>query len=156
MVDTAATLQKFQSALQSGSIQPTNCQAFPELSVLLDEAEGKPSYTYALIVDGITQGITIFVLVAPIGQTPCFHIGYAVDPSLRGRGIGGRIVDMSLKELEHGLRRHASAAYCIEAVVGIGNSASNRLARKYISSNPTQIVCDYSGEDALHYLKRYE
>ena len=156
MVDTAATLLKFQSALQSGGIEPSKCQMFSELSILRDEADGKPRYTYALIVDEVAQAITIFVLVAPIEQTPCFHLGYAVDPSFRGRGIGGHILDISLKELEQGLRRHASAAYCIEAVVGIENHASNRLAHRHISSNPTKIVCDYSGEDAFRYIKRYE
>ena len=43
MVDTTtATLQKLQSDLQCGGIEPSRCELFPELSVLFDEAERKP------------------------------------------------------------------------------------------------------------------
>jgi len=62
--------------------------------------------------------------------------------------------DLTLAELEAGLGRNGVSAFYVEAVVGIDNEPSKRIAEKVLSSNPEQVTDKFSGQPAYHYVKR--
>jgi hypothetical protein len=155
MVDLAATLSQFQEALEAKLIAPIKCEIFEDLYVLHDSAGGEARITYAKIIKGKAQALVAYVPVEPNDGYPCFNVGYAVDPSCRNRGIGDVVLGQSLIELENGLSRYSSMPYFVEAIVAIDNGASNKLASKHISTQPTPIVCQVSGVDAFQYLRRF-
>ena len=155
MVDLAATLIQYQEALAAKLIAPERCELSSALYVLLDDAGGKPRFTYARIIDGNAQALVAFVPVQPYEGSPCFNVGYAVDPAHRSRGMGIEVLGQALAELQNDLSRQARGAYYVEAVVAVGNEPSNRLAVRHISREPDRIVCQVSGEDAFQYLRRF-
>lgn len=155
MVDLAATLAQFQEALEAKLIAPKRCELYDDLYVLQDSAGGEARITYAKIVGGKAQALVAYVPVEPNEGCPCFNVGYAVDPAHRSRGLGNMVLGQSLNELQNGLSRYSSEPYFVEAVVAVDNDASNKLAAKHISAQPTPIVCQVSGVDAFQYLRKF-
>ncbi|MGJ8654358.1 MAG: GNAT family N-acetyltransferase [Opitutaceae bacterium] len=155
MPDLSAALESFQDALSNQQINPEPCELYENLYLLKDDADGRLRMTYARIVEGKVLGMVAYVPVEPVDSIPCFNVGYAVDAEDRRKGIGSEILEESLSEIENGLRHHGNGQYYIEAVISVENEASNKIARKHLSDTPKQIVCMYSGEDALQYFKLY-
>ncbi len=61
-----------------------------------------------------------------------------------------------MHELEQQLRIKGLTDYYLEAVIGVNNVPSNRIASKLLSSEPTKTVDNLSGEPAMQYLKRIQ
>lgn len=153
MVDLAKTLQLYNAAFADGSIVPQRCELHKDLYVLSDEVPGGTRVTYARVVKGRAIALVVFVSVDPVDGMPCFNVGYAVDPDHRRKGLGKSVLAASLKEMQHGLKRHSNRPFVVEAVVALENEASNRLATQLLCDEPNRIVCDESGEDAFQYLR---
>ena len=155
MVDLAATLEQFQDALFKGLIAPTHCVLRPNLSMLHDDADGVSRLTYAQIVDGEVQALVAFITVECYNGLPCLNVGLAVAPAHRRKGLGTRILNDALCELESFLAQGGVEKYYIEGVASIHNDPSNAICRRVFTDSPTRIVCQHSAEDAFQYVKLY-
>jgi hypothetical protein len=60
---------------------------------------------------------------------------------------------MAIDELRHGLRGRIGPELYVEAVVGINNRASQRVAEQTVSPTPEAITDGVSGLPALRYLR---
>lgn len=152
MVDPTDSLISFQQAYDNNLIKLEKCKVDKDLNVLFDYANDKPRITYALIEDGYAKAISIFILTEPIDNIECFNMGYAVAECFRLQGYGKRIVKSSIEQIKQDLKLNLQQFY-IEAVVGIYNTGSNKLAHHFISNSPVQSCCTYSGTPAKQYLR---
>lgn len=155
MVDPSDSLISFQDAFTKKQITLSSCVVHPEMKVLLDNAEGTPRITYALLDGEKIKGIAIYVPVEAIDGMPCFGLGYAVAEQYRKQGVATEIVQKSLDEMRTGFKKSLPKFY-VEAIVGIDNRASNKVASKLIAETPIACNDTYSGKPAQQYLRFLE
>jgi RimJ/RimL family protein N-acetyltransferase len=96
--------------------------------------------------------LVILVLVEPIDGVPCFHIGYAVVETSRNQGAATQAVLGAIAELRNGLGRAGPAKFCIEAMIGTDNKASQRVVEKAGFPAPKETTDEVSGSPALQYV----
>jgi hypothetical protein len=157
MTDPMAALNSLQRALDNKLVFFQRGKLHRDLQVLLDEpAPGKTRFTYASISNGKVMAIAIFALADPVGGVPCFQLGYAVLESARNGGLGAAIVAKSIEEISNGFKATPLKKFYVEAVVGISNVPSNKIAAKTLAATPTDCTDAFSGEPALQYLRLVE
>lgn len=152
MTDPTDALVAFQSALRDGLVTPQRCELDGELFVHLDHPNGKPRFTYVRMRGETVTSLGVFVVVEPIEGVACFHLGYAVPPEYRGHGFASDLVLAAIAEMRHGFKRAGVKNFCIEAIVGTDNSASQRVAAKLGFGEPSLITDEVSGKPALQYV----
>lgn len=153
MTDPMTSFSSFQSAFAEGEISPQKCRLGENLYMLQDDANGSFRITYAKILNDEVIATVSFVLVEPLNASPCFACGYAVDPEHRNQGVGTALMKDSIAELTQGLAQHVDGQFYIEAVVGLDNLASNKIARNFLENVENSIIDQVSGENAFHYLR---
>jgi hypothetical protein len=146
-------LISLQAALRTGNVKLERCELHPELQVLLDSPGGEMRLTYALAFHGRVRATTVFAPTQPVNGIPCFNVGWAVAEALRGKGLATSTVTKAIEELEYNMKKRGGSRFYIEAIVATSNEPSNRLARKLISTEPTEGTDEHSGEPILQYLK---
>jgi len=156
MTDPSHALASFQQALSAGELQLQRGQLDREVWVLLDHPTGSPRFAYVRVDKGVVTAFVVLASVEPIDGMPCFQIGYAVPAAYQNQGRAKDLVRASLAELSNGLARAGIDSICIEAVVGENNEPSKRVASKVLSAAPTKIIDQFSGLDALHYVRIIE
>lgn len=152
MTDPHDALVSYQQALEKAEIAPQKCKLHPELSLLLDDANGTPRLTYALVQDGKAKGIVIYLFAEPLEGKHCFGIGYAVAEEFRNQGIAKKIIQMSIDEMQNGFKDKLSDFY-VEAIVSASNIPSQKVAARLISSSPKEVTDQYSGQAAYQYVR---
>lgn len=58
--------------------------------------------------------------------------------------------------MRNGFGRSCAKRFYVEAVVGVNNTASNKLAKRLLSDTLEAITDELSGEPALRYVKLIE
>lgn len=152
MTDPSNALKLFQKSFKKGKIPLQKGEIDPEIFLCTDTPNGKPRFNYLRIDGHIITALVMFALTEPINGTPCFNIGYAVPPKYQGRGIAQAAIKSVISELKNGLAKNKISSFFIEAVIGIENEASKRVAEATISDNPTEITDCVSGLPALRYV----
>jgi len=153
MVNPLDGLLELQAGVDS-NLQMVKCPGTSGLSVVFDQPQGVLRMTYAMIEDEIVIGYTVFIQDKPIGNITVFDIGYAVLEKYRGKGLATRIVNSSIGLFIDTIGTGGNFDnFYLEAIVGVGNFASIKIANKVISDSPTKIVDKHSGEDAYHFLR---
>lgn len=155
IVDPHIGFISFQQALRDRTIAPTLCAGHADLYVMMDvPEEGVRRLTYAIISDGSAKAYAVYIQAEDMEGKPCFGVGYATDEHYRGKGIATALVKASMAELYKGIARHLhSPGIYIEAIVGVDNLASQKVASRLLSAEPESIKDNVSGEPALHYVK---
>lgn len=154
MSDPYTGLTSFQKALLSGTIKPKRCKVRRELYFLRD----KPTpdtirMTYAMIVGRQVKALAIYIEVEPNEGKRCFSVGYAVAVPFRRQGLAKAVLTSSLEEFSGLLMNElAEPGFYLEAVIGVDNESSNRVAQQLIS-DPEATIDGESGLPALHYIK---
>lgn len=164
MTDPMHALNGLQEAIDVGVVsleQFQPCELHPELCVMLDEpAPQVTRFTYAKFEatsnGAIVQAIALFIVTEPINGVLCFQAGYAVAGPVRRQGLGSRVVQAGIDELKNGMGRTPIKEFYVEAVVGVDNVASNKIASATISAKPEPIADALSGESALQYLRKVQ
>lgn len=156
MVDPMDTLVKLQSALDQGIVRMQRCELDPNLRVLMDNPAGSVRITYASIEKGKVQGLAVFGMNGHIEDSPCFQVGYAVLEAKRQKGLASDLVKKGIEEMRNGFGRNGAKKFYVEAVVGVSNEPSNRLAKRLLAATPEEITDKFSGEPAKRYVKLIE
>lgn len=159
MVDPSDALTSFQQAIINGRIphaQLHRGNLDSEILVHLDHPNEKPRFTYVKLKDKTVTALVVVVLVEPLNNTPCFHIGYAVPELYRGQNLAKNLVKAAIAELKSGMARQGVDEFYLEAIVGVDNAPSNNIAKDIISNNPTNIIDSFSGLPALQYITKIE
>jgi RimJ/RimL family protein N-acetyltransferase len=152
MTDPTDTLEAFQKALDEGVLSPQRCELDREMYVHLDQPNGDPRFTYVRVEGRTVTALGVFVVVEPIDGVACFQLGYAVPPASRGRGFAAGLVLAAIAEMRHGFARARVERFCIEAVVGADNAASQRVAEKIGFGKGKGMIDKLSGKPALQYV----
>jgi hypothetical protein len=153
MTDPMQALVQLQSALDNRIVRLRPCEIHKDLSVIADEPNGRPRFTYAKLEGTKVQSISLFALVDPVDGFPCFQMGCATVEAVRGRGFATDVTTKGIDELRNGIKRNRVEKFYVEAIVSVANEPSNRLAQKLLSASPVNCIDAFSGEPALQYLR---
>ena len=156
MVDPMDALLSFNDALKQNLLQLHKGEIDKDLYVHIDRPEGETRMTYTRIVGKVAFALVTFVQADSVGDEPCFGIGYAVLPTHRGKGIASNLVKAATIELLNGFGRNGVPILHIEAIVGVENYESQRVAEKTISKDRTTANDEHSGEPAFQYINRFK
>ena len=156
MVNPYDGLTSFQQALLDGQIRVQQGAVDPTLFVHLDHPNGETRITYVTLRHQTVTAFVTLLPAEPVEGVPCFQIGYAVPERFRGKGNAKRLVTAAITELRQGLARNGIVSFYVEAVVGVDNEASKRVAAATISTTPVEGTDSFSGVPALQYLRNIE
>ena len=154
MVDPTNALMSFQEAFLRGGIPVQPCEVDDNLFVHFDEPiPGQWRCTYALVNKKSVEALAVYGPTDPYEGVMCVYTGYAVPPGLRNRGLAKSIVKLSLAELSACLGRNGFSEFYVEAVVGVDNIASQKVAAATLSQERQRSEDEHSGVAAFQYLK---
>ena len=156
MVDPMDALVKLQEAVNARWVVLRPGDIYPYLGVWMDEPAGKTRLTYARVTGRKVEAVAMFCHNGHIEGVPCFQTGYAVIEPMRQKRFASDLVSRGIEEMRNGLGKHGAKRFYVEAVVGLTNTASNKLARHLLSDTPETITDDFSGQPALRYVKLVE
>jgi hypothetical protein len=153
MTDPADALTSFQQALSTSGISPQRCKLHNSMFVFVDAPKGTHRFTYVMLDGTVVRALAMFAECEPINDKPCMQLGYAVPNALRNQGRAKQIVELAINEMKHGFASTQMDTLFIEAIVGIDNEASKRVATATSSNNPEEVTDSVSGLPALRYLR---
>lgn len=156
MTDPSDALSSFQQALVASEIALQPGALDKAIFVHADRPNGYPRLTYVRLQGRTVTALVMYVRIEPIDDIPTYAVGYAVPEQFRGQGRAKNIVGASIKELTVGLARNGIGKYYIEAVIGVDNLASQRVAVATITPDPKSIIDSVSQLPALLYLRLVE
>ena len=146
------TLVSFQRALRAGVVPLQPGEIDQTLYVHRDHPNGRPRFIYMKIDGKTITALAIFAMLDPRDGVVCLQTGYAVPESYRGQGRAKDILRSAVAELKNGLSRAGVKSFLVEAVIGIDNLASQKVAVAVISGTPKTITDEFSGLPALQYV----
>lgn len=154
MPDLMLPLQSLQEEFNRGTIASEACSLNKSYQMIFQDLNGVKRFSYAKVVGKEVQALSIFALADPIEGKPCFNLGNAVKPELRGRGLGLEALIVGVEELKNGFGRAGKGkSFFVEAVVEATNLPSIRVAEKFFLQPGKPIIDAFSGKSALHFLK---
>lgn len=155
IVDPHIGFLSFQKALRKGIINPVFCEGHPELYVMHDEPEGgEPRLTYAFISGKVAKAYAVYIMAEALEGKPCLCLGYATDELYRNQGLATEIVKVSMEELRKAIAPQLrEPGFYVEAIIGLDNLASQKVAARTLGGDPTRVIDAASGLPALRYVK---
>jgi len=155
MSDPSEALFSFQNALRAGVIDLKPGEIEKAVFVHFDRPNDKPRFTYVKLEAQTVIALAMFVILDSSPE-PWIQTGYAVPKKFRNQGHATGLMRNAIAELKNGLRHVGLKSIQIEAIVGVENLASQRVAAKVISATPTSITDNISGQPALQYILRID
>jgi len=153
IVNPMEAFKTFEPALKTGMLQVQPGTVHPEILIHLDMPDGKMRITYARLQNNTVVAIAIIIPAEYEDGLPVYQIGYAVPQHLRKRGVGKAIAQAAIDEFTAGMARNGIVHFYIEAIVGVKNIASQKVADSVIGGPTKEIADEHSGEAALQYFK---
>ena len=153
IVNPMDAFKTFEPALRRGELQVQRGTIHPDLLLHLDHPSGSTRFTYAKLQGQSVAAMAIIIPAESLNGKPVFQIGYAVPQHLRKRGLAKEIAQAAIDEFSAGMARNGIKALYFEAIVGVRNIASQKVAEHIIGGSPSEIVDETSGEAALQYMK---
>lgn len=160
MTDPHVAMVSFQEKVRAGRIKPQRGALDKGIYVFNDRpGDGsEPRMTYVTLEGKTVTAFAVFgfATCGRIDGDPCMAIGYAVPGEYRKQGRAKKIAESAIQEMKHGLARHGHKVFWVEAIIDEDNIASQRVAEKVISDQPTKMIDDISKKPALRYLRKVE
>ncbi|WP_106638876.1 GNAT family N-acetyltransferase [Allosphingosinicella vermicomposti] len=156
LVNPMDAFKTFEPALKRGELKVQQGDTDPNLLVHLDHPMGEMRITYAKMRGESVGAIAMIINAEPFEGKPVFQIGYAVPQHLRKRGLGKEIAQAAIAEFTAGMARNGMKSFYIEAIVGIRNIASQKVAEQVIGGPTKEVADEHSGEAALQYMRKIE
>lgn len=153
--DIESALHSFQSALDDGRIEVSPGELEPDVRVLVDVADGSPRFTFVKLDGARVTAMVQFMAAEPYEGQPCFGVSWAVPVELRGQGRAGAMLLAAVREFRHQVSSRLPV-FWIEAVVGVENLASQRVAQKVISAESSRSIDDEAGVPIFQYFRRID
>lgn len=153
LVNPMDALRTFEPALRRGELDVQRGVVDPSLMIHMDMPQGIWRITYAKLRDNAVIGIAIIIPADHEKGLPVFQIGYAVPQQLRKRGIAKELARSAIEEFSAGMARNGIVHFFLEAMVGVKNVASQKVAQDVIGGEPRPTIDSNSGEEILQYLK---
>jgi len=153
ITDPMDALVQYQEAFVLGLIPVQPCSANHDLLFAVDYPHDNVRFSY---MRAVRQSLSVLVMFVQTGleeEEPIFHIGYAVAPEFRGCGLAASTVGAALADLSVRLGRAQIPMIRIEAVIGVDNVASQRVALVIFDKTPVSVTDEVSGEPALYYCR---
>lgn len=154
MTDPSEALTSFQQAFLEGELDLQRGQIDKSLFVHVDHPNGSPRFTYVRIEGETVTALVVFAIVDPIDGVPCLQVGCAVPEAHRRKGLAKSTMAAGIAELKQGLGRNGISTFYVEAVVGLDNEPSKRVAAAILANHPSNITDDVSSLPALHYVRK--
>jgi hypothetical protein len=154
MTDPSHALTLFQEALDAGQIPLQPGIVDKELFLAPDEVNGRLRLSYLRLRNKTIIALVQLVALEPLDGAAYFQLGYAVPEQFRGKGIAKGATAAALAEMISGFGRAGIHDFFVEAIVGVDNIASQRLAAALLTKYPEAITDSVSGKPALRYLHR--
>ena len=152
MTDPHDALPSLQAAFAAKELRLDRCSFDAGLWLHQDTVNGKGRFTYIRNEGRVVVAFAVFVEGQPLEGAPCLDAGWATLASRRGEGLATRTVKAALVELTAGLGPHG--AFWVEAVVGLDNLASQKVAASGMGVQGKPITDKVSGLPALVYRKQ--
>ena len=143
----------FEPALRRGEIAVQEGDVHPDILVHFDRPNGESRFTYVKVSGGSVTAMAIIIPAESLKGTPVFQIGYAVAQHLRKRGVGKAITRAAVDEFTAGMARNGVKSFFLEAIVGVNNIGSQKVAAAIIGGPTKEVSDENSGEAALQYMK---
>lgn len=153
IVNPMDALKTFEPALKRGELQVQPGDIYPDVLVHQDFPNGETRFTYAKLNGSSVSAIAIIIPADPYNGFPVVQLGYAVPQHLRKRGLAKDIAQVAIDEFTAGMTRNGIAHFYIEAIVGLKNMGSQKVAAHVIGGEPKSTTDKGSGEPALQYFK---
>jgi len=152
MPDPIVILDSLQQVLNDGMpVDPGELR--DGYKMFYDELNGGKRYSFAKIIDGQAQALSIFGLEDPIGGVVCYNLGYAVKESLRRRGLAIEAVLKGLEILRVELGSIGIEKFYLESVVAKTNIPSIKVAEKIFSESGVLMNERDTGTLSLYFKK---
>lgn len=156
LTDPYPALQSFQQAYAAGLIDLQRGRLDRNLYLHVDHPNGKPRFTYVRLTGQTVTSMVEFVVCEPVEGSPCFHVGYAVDPAHRRQGLAKQLLPAAIAELQSGFGAAGYPGFYVEAIVGLDNVASQKVAAAGITADTVDGTDHESGLPIYQYLKKFE
>ncbi|HSD16074.1 MAG TPA: GNAT family N-acetyltransferase [Thermomonas sp.] len=153
MTDPSNALASLQAAFEQGGLSFAEGRVDPNLRFYLDTDLGVPRFVYCQLDGRVVSAYACFVPVDQLEGLPCFQVGYAVPEPYRGQGRATNVVNAGIVELRNGFSGYPP--FWVEAVVGLDNLASQKVAAKILTTDCNPITDQVSGLPALQYLRQF-
>ncbi len=156
LTDPMEGLESFQPAFRAKQLHVVKGDLDASIWVHFDEpADGVHRYSYAKTRGDKVIGLVMVVQVEAIDGLPCFGVGYAVPEDERRKGIAKALLASSIAEFRNGVARNGLKDLWFEAVIGVENVASQRVAEAVLDVVPSTGEDNISGEPVLVFARRY-
>ncbi|HEU5047056.1 MAG TPA: GNAT family N-acetyltransferase [Rickettsiales bacterium] len=156
LTDPSIALRSFQEELLRGTVALKRGVVVPDLYIHWDEPNGEIRLTYVRLKDRTVTAIVIFARCEPIGGAPCFNIGYAVPEAYRNEGRAKEVVEAAISEMRYEAKQNGISTFYVEAIIGIDNKPSQRVAEQVISATPTAVTDHISKLPAFQYIRKID
>lgn len=153
--DIEIALASFQSALDDGRIEISPGQLETDVHTLVDDADGSPRFTFVKLEGARVSAMVQMMAADPYEGEPCFGVSWVVPADLRGQGRAGAMLLAAVREFRHQASSRLPV-FWIEAVVGVHNLPSQRVAEKVIASEGSRSVDDEAGVPIFQYFRRID
>lgn len=150
MTDPMNALTSLQAEIFKG-IPLSKCKVHSELQMFVDQPNGRHRFTFVKVERNIIKAFAVYAFDNPIENVPSMNIGYAVPAEFRNQGLATEIIKNSIDEIKAEFQKVGINKFYVEAVIGVNNVASQKLAKNLISSEFNEIIDDVSGEKAFHF-----
>jgi len=152
MTDPHDALPSLQAAFSAKQLAIQRCTFDRGMWVHQDKINGKVRIAYIRSEGSTVVAFATFIQGQRIEDDPCFNAGWATLTSHRGKGLATRTVAVALVELTAGFGAYGQ--FWVEAVVGLDNPASQKVAEHGMGVEGEPITDSVSGLPALMYRKR--
>lgn len=152
IVNPMDAFKTFEPALKAGELQVERGTIHPDILVHQDRPNGEARVTYAQMRGSSVAAIAIIIPAEAKDGLPVVQIGYAVPQHLRKRGLAKAIAQKAVDEFTAWMARNGVIHFYLEAVVGVKNIGSQKVAAAVIGGETNQIADENSGEAALQYI----
>ena len=154
IVNPMDAFKTFEPALRRGELQVQPGDVHSDILVHFDRPNGEVRWTYAAMRGTMISAIAIIIPAEHENGIPVFQIGYAVPQHLRKRGLAKQIAQAALDEFTAGMTRNGVPTFYMEAIVGVKNVASQKVAEHVIGGTAKPVSDGASGEAALQYIRK--
>lgn len=151
MADPMIALRLLQKALDADQVDLRGLDG--GYLKMEDAVPSGERYSYAKIVDGVAQAVSIFGLDDPIDGVECFSVGYAVNENHRRRGLAVEAVNTGIEDLKKRFLQTKLKRFYVEAVIEVKNISSIKVAKKLFSEPGIPCIETYSGKRSLQFKK---